>query len=368
VIGFDEDTAVWRAPGVLSLIGETRADAEGMSLSFGIETGCLTTVMVLDDPVIEIVSDQGEDPLEVKVSKVGPALVDKTEVWARPVVSVLAALAERGYVMKGLSISLDNSVDGGPDLAGAAGVRCSTAAAVSELLGKPLTLAEVVALARDSAVAPDPASPAEWTAVFCWPDQITFAEGTDLDPEPLDFVLETENLVVMVCDTKVRRASDDPSEVALRASCVEAARVLAVPALRELTLDHLDDALGRLPTDELRARVTHVVTENDRVLACAELIRTGQIKRIGALLNASHTSQRDDFGVSFPQAELAVSVMRAFGAAGARLAGRGGAVVGLMDPSQARAATIALDGAFGGRGYEAPSLFTVATGRGLHRR
>ena len=45
-------------------------------------------------------------------------------------------------------------------------------------------------------------------------------------------------------------------------------------------------------------RARHVITENDRTLACADLLRTGQIRQIGPLLSASHASLRDDFEVS----------------------------------------------------------------------
>lgn len=367
-MGFDEDTSVWRAPGVLTLIGEMRGDVEGCALSFATATGCLTSVMLLDDPVIEIASEQGEDPIEIKLAKVSPALVKAKPEWARPVLSVLATLKDSGVKLRGLAITLDNDVEPGPDFAGLSAVRCSAAAAIAELCGSPLLLADVVRLARAAAVVPDVPTAAEQTCVFSWPKQIILTRGPDEPIVDFPFDLDTENLTILVCDTGVRTPVDAPSEIALRETCATAARLLDVPTLRALTFDDLEDGLGRLESDEMRRIVSHVVSENDRVQACADLVSTGQFRRIGPLLDASHASQRDDFGVSFPEAELAVQLMKAFGAAGARLMGRGGEVVGLMEPSQARAVTIALDGAFGGRGYATPQILPVLTGRGLHKR
>ena len=70
---------------------------------------------------------------------------------------------------------------------------------------------------------------------------------------------------------------------------------------------------------------------------------------------------RDDFENSVPEVDLAVEVMLAFEAYGARMTGGGfgGCVIGLFEPRQARAAVVALDGAFGGRGYRPPVSFTV---------
>jgi len=70
-----------------------------------------------------------------------------------------------------------------------------------------------------------------------------------------------------------------------RAECE--ARLLGVHALRDVS----DlQAVETLPTTRRRAR--HVITENNRVL---EVLPT---QRFGELMNASHTSLRDDYEVS----------------------------------------------------------------------
>ena len=81
----------------------------------------------------------------------------------------------------------------------------------------------------------------------------------------------------------------------------------------------------------LRRRARHVVTENRRVLATVQLLRAGQPDRIGPLLTASHASLRDDFEVSWPEADAAVGTAVRAGALGARMTGGGfgGAVIAL---------------------------------------
>jgi galactokinase len=127
--------------------------------------------------------------------------------------------------------------------------------------------------------------------------------------------------------------------------------------------------MDRLDSELLRKRARHVITENDRTLACLELLRAGQLRQIGPLLTASHESLRHDFEVSVPEVDLAVEVMLAFGAYGARITGGGfgGCAIALMDPAQARAAAVALQASFAGRGYLAPASFTATAQRGSHR-
>jgi galactokinase len=44
-------------------------------------------------------------------------------------------------------------------------------------------------------------------------------------------------------------------------------------------------------------RARHVVSENDRVLRAAAALEAGDCVTFGALMDASHASLRDDFGV-----------------------------------------------------------------------
>jgi galactokinase len=61
--------------------------------------------------------------------------------------------------------------------------------------------------------------------------------------------------------------------------------------------------------------------------------------------------------------------MLAFDALGARMTGGGfgGCVIGLFEPRQARAAVVAIDGAFAGRCYQRPVSFEVQPADGLRR-
>jgi galactokinase len=122
-----------------------------------------------------------------------------------------------------------------------------------------------------------------------------------------------------------------------RAECDEAARLLGVTALRDVTA--VTD-LERLPPP-LDRRARHVVTENARVLQTVAALRAGDLARVGDLFGQSHASMRDDFAVSIPAIDVLVRIASAVqGVYGARLTGGGfgGAIVALADASAARRA------------------------------
>ena len=80
-----------------------------------------------------------------------------------------------------------------------------------------------------------------------------------------------------------------------------------------------------------------MVTENQRVLATANALRSGDLTTAGQLMSDSHDSLRDDFEVSTPELDALAAALVEAGAVGARLtgAGFGGCVVGLAQRDEA---------------------------------
>jgi galactokinase len=130
----------------------------------------------------------------------------------------------------------------------------------------------------------------------------------------------------------------------------------------------LPDALARL--DEVSGRrVRHIVTENQRVLDTVDLLRSGDIAGIGPLMTASHESMRDDFEITVPEVDTAVTAALSAGAYGSRMTGGGfgGCVLALVDASRASAVADAVAAAFSEAGFTAPDSFVVTPSQGVHR-
>jgi galactokinase len=105
------------------------------------------------------------------------------------------------------------------------------------------------------------------------------------------------------------------------------------------------------------------------VLDAVRTLRTEGPRALGALLDASHVSMRDDFEISVPELDLAVDTARAAGAIGARMTGGGfgGAAIALIDRALVPEATHAVEAAFAAAGFAAPQVFTVRPSAGAGR-
>ena len=143
---------------------------------------------------------------------------------------------------------------------------------------------------------------------------------------------------LLVMDSGVRHSHASGDYRVRRAECYRAAELLGVTRLRDVNNDDLS-RIEKLP-DPLNRRARHVVTENARVVAAVEALRSGDLSEVGRLFSASHVSLRDDFDVSVPAVDALVDSVRSMdGVYGARLTGGGfgGAVVALTRRGMARA-------------------------------
>jgi galactokinase len=134
---------------------------------------------------------------------------------------------------------------------------------------------------------------------------------------------------VVVLDSGQRRKVAASAYGERRDQCAAAA--LEIGPLRDATMADVEGLADPL----LRRRARHVVTENARVLAFADLLRARDLVTAGRLMVESHESLRVDFDVSTAALDdLVERVMSVAGVHGARLtgAGFGGCVVALAEP------------------------------------
>jgi galactokinase len=174
---------------------------------------------------------------------------------------------------------------------------------------------------------------------------------------------------VVILDTATRRGLVDSAYNERRRQCEAAAAFFGVPALRDVAPGAFAEAAGLDAETARRAR--HVVTENARTLVAAEAMRAGNAGALGALMNASHDSLRDDFEVSSPALDAMVEIARARrGCHGARMtgAGFGGCAVALVDAAHSAAFVRDVAAAYERRTGLVPQLYVTGASEGAGLR
>jgi galactokinase len=380
--------SIWRAPGRVNLIGEHTDYNQGLVLPFALERGVLTAAAVRQDAALELQSRQRPDePVTIAAGQLRPGTIPG---WAGYVAGCAWALEQAGYPVGGLNVAVDSDLPMGAGLASSAALTCSVLSALTASPDRPAspgdpagpdvrvgpantvrpapTRTQIAALAQraESEFVGVPCGIMDQSAaMLCRAGHALLLDCSTGESAAVPLDLAGAGLRLLVIDTGVRHALADGQYAARRRECEQAASLLGVGSLREVTEVA---SLAGLPEAESR-RARHVVTENLRVVQVAGLLRDGRLPEIGDLLSASHTSLRDDFEVSWPAADLAVEAALTAGALGARMIGGGfgGCVIALLPAGQASAVRAAIDSALGADKAAAPAYLEVEPADGARQ-
>ena len=359
---------VWAAPGRVNLIGEHTDYNDGFVLPAAIDRLVLVAAGRRDGGRLRLWSLQAEPPADLELAGIGPGTVGG---WAAYPAGVAWALGQAGVELGGADLVVDGDVPAGSGLSSSAALECATATALADLGGAGLDRAALAGLARraENEVVGVPSGVMDqMVSMLGRAGHALFLDTRSLGAEQVPLPLEAAGLCLVVIDTRAGHRLVDGAYADRRAACQAAAAVLGVPALRDATPALLERYAAALGDPGLR-RARHVVTENARVLAAVELLRAGDLDRLGPLLAASHASLRDDYEVSSPELDTAVEAAVAAGAVGARMtgAGFGGSAIALVETALAgRVADRARD-AFAAAGFGPPQATAVVPSDGARR-
>ena len=366
VYGTDPE-GVWAAPGRVNLIGEHTDYNDGFVLPFALPQRVVAAAGRASDGWT-VTSDFAADPVRfTDISKQGAV-----DGWAAYVAGVAWALREAGHEVPAANLALVSDVPVGAGVSSSAALESAVLTALVDLGGLDIPVPDRPAIAQraENVYVGAPTGIMDQSAsIRCQAGQALFLDCRSLEVEQIPFDVAAEGLAVLVVNSNAPHRHVDGEYGARRKSCEEAARLLGVPALRDVAADGLDETLERLDDHVMRRRVRHVVTENQRVLDTVELLRSGRIREIGPLMTSSHASMRDDFEITVPEVDVAVEAALKAGAYGARMTGGGfgGCVLALIDADRADATAAAVADAYAKHGFTAPTPFVAVPSQGATR-
>jgi galactokinase len=142
-----------------------------------------------------------------------------------------------------------------------------------------------------------------------------------------------------------------------------------VKALRDVSVEEFERKTKEEKglSDVTMRRARHIVTENERVLEAIDVMRKGNVKRLGELFNASHDSLRDDFEVTNDALNMVVECAREQPSCyGARMtgAGFGGCAVALVAEEKATEFVQAVSAAYRQRSGLEASIYVCKASEG----
>ena len=363
-----EPAGVWAAPGRVNLIGEHTDYNDGFVMPFALAQRVTVAAAPRSDESWTVHSIEVDESRSFGPDDLTPGM----EGWASYVAGIVWALREAGHQVAGADLVLSSDVPVGAGLSSSAALECAVLTAFVDLNDLEIPGLDRAKLARrcENEFVGAPTGLLDQAAsTLCTAENALFFDCRSNDNEAVPLALAEAGLELLVLDTRTPHSHVDGEYADRRHSCEEAAEILGVAALRDVTLDGLDEALGQLDDDELKRRVRHVVTEDARVLHARDALRDRDLETVGILLNESHASMRDDFEITVPTVDLAVEVARESGALGARMTGGGfgGCIIALVPLGASDRVATRIAGRFADEGFNTPEHFVAVPSAGARR-
>lgn len=332
-----------RAPGRVNLIGEHTDYNDGYVLPMAIDHAVWMALAPRADSTVRIHSLDLQADAGFDLNSLA-----KGEGWIEYVKGVASELQKTGRRLRGFDAVMTGDVPRGAGLSSSAAVELATARAFAAVSGFEWDAVEMASISQKAEN--------RWVGVNCGiMDQMASAASKEgyalfLDCRTLEIQHAPlpEKTSVVILDTSTRRGLVDSAYNERRSQCEEAARWFGVRALRDVGVDELKKGEGKL-SEVVMKRARHIITENARVLEAVRVMKTGDVKRLGELFNASHASLRNDFEVTNEALnQIVESAQEQPSCHGARMtgAGFGGCAVALVNEQHTREFVAAVSAAY----------------------
>ena len=236
----------WWAPGRVNLIGEHTDYNDGFVLPLALAQGVAAAARVADEPVLRVRSAQLGATVEVPLATIAPGVRRGLGGLRRG--GRLGAAGGRAATCRGWTWSSTATSPSGAGLSSSAALECAVAVAWNDLGGLGLSLDELAAAARraeNDVVGAPTGVMDQMASLHGRAGHLVFLDTRSLAVEPVPFDPPSAGLALLVIDSKAPHALVEGEYAERRRSCEQAAAILGVPALRDVTVGDLDAALAR---------------------------------------------------------------------------------------------------------------------------
>jgi galactokinase len=324
------------APGRVNLIGEHTDYNGGFVLPCALQYGTYLLARTNELNLIRFASINKDFKADIPLGAI-PVKVGRE--WVNYPLGVFDQFRQMEIPLRGFDLLYSGDIPDSAGLSSSASIEMVTAYALAVMLkAEHLEMLDLVKLSQRAEN--------EFVGVSCGimdqfavgmgaADQAIFLNCNTLEYKKVPLILNGFRLVI--ANTNKSRGLADSKYNERVAECQLAvtylSRHMSLSKLGEIGFMQFFKWQDRIPDEVIRRRARHVISENQRVLNAVSCLFKGDLGQIGALMNASHESLRDNYEVTGRELDVLVDeAQKVNGVLGARMtgAGFGGCTVNLV--------------------------------------
>ena len=368
-------THAYFSPGRVNLIGEHTDYNGGHVFPCAISLGTYALVAPRTDGISRLYSMNLPEQGVVQFPMHG-AVKSDAYGWANYPIGVVRVMEDAGHrAAHGFDIVLYGTLPNGAGLSSSASIEVLMAVILNDELNLGIDMVELVKFSQKAEN--------EFVGMNCGiMDQFAVGMGKKdcailLDCNTLSYrysKLALDGCSIVITNTNKTHSLVTSAYNERRAQCESALKALQkvkpIKALGELTNAEFDAIASAIPDPVERRRARHAVYENNRTLEAVKALEANDVKRFGALMNASHVSLRDDYEVTGPELDtLAELAWQQNGVLGSRMTGGGfaGCTVSIVRDAAIPAFEKNVGDAYAAKIGYAPSFYVANIADGARR-
>lgn len=339
IFNVEDQVRLFFSPGRINLIGEHTDYNGGNVFPAAITFGTYGVVREREDRLVRMYSENfpGKGIIEFSLDSLE---YDAAHNWANYPKGMIRYVQESfGILPNGFDLLINGNIPNGAGLSSSASLEMLMGVILDEVYDLKIDRVELVKLGQkvenkfigvNSGIM----------------DQFAIGMGKEncgilLDCQTLTYEyapLNLENHKIIIMNTNKRRELADSKYNERRAQCEEALgrlqAKLDIEALGSITEEQFEANRALIGDELLEKRAKHAVYENGRTIKALKALKEGNLAYFGELMNASHTSLKDDYEVTGIELDTLVSAAWSQkGTVGARMtgAGFGGCAIALVE-------------------------------------
>lgn len=330
LFGDSEGARFYFSPGRVNLIGEHTDYNGGHVFPCALTLGTYGAARKREDNKIHFYS-MNLDSFGVVEASLDDLTNKKEYNWANYPLGVVWAFKEKGHtITSGFDMVIWGNIPNGSGLSSSASLEVLTGVILTDLFEiRDLSMTDLALIGQYSENNFNGCNCGimdQFAVAMGKKDHAIFLDTSDLSYEYAPCVLDGAKIVIT--NSKVKHSLVDSAYNDRRNECAAALKALQseldIQALGDLTPEEFE-AHKSLIKDEIQLqRAKHAVYENQRTIDAVTALKAGDIERFGKLMNQSHISLRDDYGVSCEEIDILVDLAwKIPGVLGSRITGGG---------------------------------------------
>ena len=324
------EISAYFAPGRVNLIGEHTDYNGGHVFPCALTLGTYGIVRKREDRKLRFYSVNFEKA-GIIASSLDELVPEKKAGWTNYPKGVMWAFEKRGYhIPAGMDILICGNIPNGSGLSSSASLEVLTGIILRDTFGfDEVSMVDIALIGQDSENNFNGCNCGimdQFASAMGKKDHAIFLDTNTFHYEYAPVILNDAKIVI--ANSKVKHSLVNSAYNDRRNECETALKelkeVTEIQTLGDLTEEEFEIHKQAIKDPVRRKRAKHAVYENQRTLRAVEALKNQDIELFGQLMNASHTSLRDDYEVSCKEIDILVDLAQAMPhVLGSRITGGG---------------------------------------------